>query len=527
MKRLFLVSLLAVFLAGACLASPKAELRKARNYLSEAMAMEQVEPTSAGRLYRSAFNEAMQLTNPQMKNRYREEALFLASKCLHPSLFVEVGIAIDTYLSLFPNSGRKSDVLVQKALLNYAQGQDQAAELALSEAAQAAKGKTRQGRVQYMSLDGLFYSHKYRTAEKFSQALHDQRKIKRNRRDAERFKKGTQEMQEMVARIKAGDPTYYSSDVRKKLETTYFTKDAPEADLLALAMEDTEGAMLHGYEVSLMGKTRASLHTLPSWIRLEKLKKFLESYPEADEELIGTAMIEIRSTYLHELKDSVTAGEWLNRIDRLPTFHSRAQIEGLLENLMTTKLPSPKAGELFDAISSWSAVLPYDNGWYPVFTKEWLNELWSYSCLLQANRPQLARLSGSLPDLGMVRSIPVRLLILAASAQKLLAYKEFKEISSQMTSRDLKFFNDLLFPLYKVPDPQDMRILTATILSKKFPTVAIDLLLQQITDHPGPDTLDHALALLADLYLEHSAYVEAQSVWSTLRQLFPRSVWVK
>jgi len=522
---------LALFVSAApLLATLTGEISSVRKTLSEAYTYCQVDSKRAENLYQKAFHQAMELTRPQLKSRFREEALYLASKCLHPTLFVEVRLAIETYLSLFPKGRHITEVLIQKGLLDYAEGKFSEAEKAFERAAESTQNQRLQKKIETLQFHGLMYSKRYRTAREFLNKLCDSRKPTRKmKNDMRRFEDGERELLDSLNMAKYS--TYSSSQeinfLKKCLENRYFADSAPEAALLVVSKEDELGPFYRGATVEWLGLPRTSVHGLLPHARIERLKKFLSDYPEADLEMVAIALLEISSIYLHELKDPENSEIWLKYLRELPGYAERADLEYHLRLLVDARLDSPQSQQILKKVASFDKLFPYDNGWIVPITRELVNELRIYSGLFNGDKDEAKLLVGQTPIEEKIRGIPAKVFLFIAADLKDAAFNLYKNEKNNILSQDRKMIEDFLFPLYEMTYPRDLRLFASIAISQKWPKIAIDNFLKYLTSENRPLFVEHAMAFLSELYLKHRSYIEAQSVWSTLRELFPRSVWTK
>lgn len=476
-------------------------------------------PELAEKRYRQAFDEAMYFTRPQVNKNVREKALALATSCLHPALFVEVRLAIETYLSIFESGRNRAQVFFNKAILQFAEGRALEGVATLSQAEKIAKGWLLK-RTQWLKFHGLVRARHYRSAESYLNELKGKRSLKR-------FDSGEKQISKTLT-DQNSIPTFESL---KKLETqlahTYFAQSAPDAELLLLVGKDSAQPLYHGFDVDFQELRRVSFHHLSPNMRVKKLENFLNEYPEAYPQLIGNTMLELRSIHLYELKDPVTAEYWRAQLAGVQGFAEKAEIESLLEKLSCSRIDSPEALKCLYALRGFKDFLPYDNGWLPVFDFQQLNELLAAALLLNDKSKQ-AFDTVKLEYLNWrVGTIPAHLLFLIAVDMKSLANRKYQELEFPLSNRDDKLINDFLFPLWEMINPTERRLLSAYLISPRFPKIAIDLLLKEITGDPVHNKLDYGFALLADLYQGYRNYVEAQDVWMKMRELHPRSQWIQ
>lgn len=509
---------------GACAAS--SELIQATRLVTAASELSVAAPDEAGKMYRTAFQTALSLTQPEYGKRQREDALALATRCLHPDIFPEVRIAIDTYISLYPRGRHAADVFMRKALIEYAEGNPAEGEAAIKSATALARGNTRT-KLAALQLDGHLSSHMYRSAET---CLNEMPKTRRVRRDTKRFKKGSKHVAEVLKNVREGKLTGDSAvrALEDAIEDGYFGAAAPEAEMELLARRDQNQPAYHRCEVPFMGGMREHRHNLSPNQRLDKMVCFLNNYPQADEELRGRAMLQAATVCRYELRDAAMADMFMDDLQSLATWTERAEVEGLLDKLTPENLDKTEfRSALKTILSTHAALLPYDNGIMPVVTLDMLTELDALSALLVGAKQDLSTLLDKFTSTLSVRGIPMQAVYLAACDNRLNAWKLIEAAGNSVDEREKKMMQDILRPYFLMTSANDMKLLGALALFEKFPIKAVDVLLAYLTQRPDSLRSQHALAMLADLYQKHGDYIEAQSVWNTLRKFYPKSLWIK
>lgn len=515
-------------------AALKQERKQARNLIDRAVNVTPLPPTYGETEFRDGFNRALALTRPELSESRREEGFYLASRCLHPNLFAEVRPAIETYLKLFPKGRNRMKVLVNLALLEYAEGRPAEAQIALQDALALAKGRDRL-RVQNLQLNGLFHSNHFRSAETWLQERGEEGKTQPNPKRApfmrhqrwfERGSNVVSEAMKTVAEGKISEETAIAT-LRKAIDIGWFAPEAPEAALLVLAKEDASLPQPNGQEVDLFDLYRTSIHRLPALRRTQRLEAFLLAYPEADEELRGRVMLQLRGIALHEDRDRDSAAYWLKKLEELPSFAQRVEAERAGEELLQCELEHARTAELLRKLLEMPGVLPYDNGFLPVLDTSTLQKWLVYSELMRSDTRNASSLLPNLQFQGKVRSIPEKIVLWLAANNKDQAWAEFKNVEKSLSSKDRLLLKDFLFPLYKDVKERDRLFLTALAMSERFPAKAIDLLLLNLICAEPIRTSQHSLALLAELYQRHQGYVEGQATWNQLRKLYPSSRWLR
>lgn len=509
----------------ACAAS--SELLQATRLVTTASGMSDTAPDETGKLYRKAFQTALSLTQPGCSKRQQQEALALATRCLHPDLYPEVRIAIDTYLSLYPRGRHAVDVYMRKALLEYAEGNPMEGEAAIASAKALAGGKTR-AKLENLQLDSHLSSHMYRSAETSLNGMPSS--ARRVRRDKKRFKKGSELVAEALEQVRSGKLSGDSAvrALEEALEAGYFGSAAPDAEMELLRVKDKSQPAYHRCEVNFMSDVREHRHNLAPVQRLEKMIAFVSEYPQADEELRGRALLQAAAICRYELRDAARANTFMEQLQSLQTWKERADLERLLDLLTPENLEKPDFHTaLRSIIIDHSALLPYDNGILPVVTLGMLSELEALNATVTGSKNDLGVLLETFTSNLSVRGIPMQAIYLAACDNRMRAWELIEETGKSVDVREKTMLQEILRPYFLMTSPRDMKLLAALALFDRFPIKATDVLLAYLTQRPDSLRSQHALALLADLYQKHGNYIEAQSVWSTLRKFYPKSVWIK
>jgi len=517
-----------VLLAIPTFAGSKTAVKNTRYLVDQALSTNPVDEVSAEIRLQKAFHSAMDLTRPNFSKAVREEGFYLASRCLHPTLASQIRSAIDAYMSLFPKGRFKSEILIQKARLDFLEGKYQDADADLDKAQIGAKSNLH-GKIDSLRFNGMILSGKFRSSEKFLQEIQKDRPYKRIKKDIARFGKGESNINEALTKASNNqdNPEIASKILTDAVESGYFAGSAPQAALLALEKADSQPPFYHPVEVTWMGQKRVSRHHLTPQMRLEKLLSILEKFPEADDEIIGKVMLQARSIYLHELNDTKNANLLLEEICSLPPYKNVGLIESLLPKLSERNLGDLESNEILRNLEKLPSSFPYDNGWLPVVDEKLIVELIALSELLAGRKARLAEMLDKFQSSEKFRSIPLQILYNIACDQRSKAYEEYKNISSSISKHDTKLLLDIMFPLYKTTESGELRLIVAMAVSTRFPEKAIDILLPLLSAEDRPFKIDHALFLLADLYQRGRNYAEAQSVWTTLRNLYPRSIWIR
>jgi len=492
-------------------------------------------PPEAQRLMETSFQQSLEMTRPQRSSSARELGFALACKCIHPSLFPEVRIAIETYLKLYPNGPHRKEVLVQKAILDYAEGGTAEAEQALAEAEPLFKGRER-AKFKNFQMNGYFSAKKYESAGNFLQDWNATEASSQTKRDIRRWDKGEKSIQEAiqeaVQKASSGDIDGIGASrvLKEALEHGYFSHDAPQAAMDLIQAQDRAAPQYNGFDVTWLGKTRTSWHHLPASIRHEKYLKLLKDYPEADLVFRGNILVSLWLICKYEM-DRPTEGEkFLARLAEIPMFEEIAELEKLLSEISEKSLTSDDGGQkLIQHLDDFSTILPYDNGVLPVVEKDFASEIRLLNEILTGTPDSLNKAQGKFTSGLHFGSIPLSWVYLIAGDQKLNVWRQLQHGTALLTSRDRRMLKDFLNPLYRQPTPGEWKILGAFAAAERFPFHAIDRILEVLTlpISQRPAQLNHAFALLAELYQKNRSYIEGQSVWNTLRTQFPSSVWVR
>ncbi len=526
--RLLLLSTALLLVAASVWAGPSAS--QIERNIRQAVDLTFSSPVESARLFEASFRQALDMTRPQFPKSTRELGFALASKCLHPNLFPEVRVAMDTSLALFPEGRFRKHILVQRALLDYAEGRYEDAERGLAEAAPHFTGREL-AKFKTLQMNGLFVANKYVSGGELLETWHGQKPSATTRRNVKRWAGSEKQVVEALAKAQAGNLDAFAAarELQDAVTAGYFVKDAPEAALRAIQSRDAVTPRNHGQDVNWLGLTRTSWHSLPAILRHGKYLNLLESFPEADPALRGQVIRQLWLVLRYEMGRPSEAERWLARLAEVPGFAQIAALEKALSDLTEPSLALAQGQELVQRIEACQDLFPYDNGVLPVIELDFVREVRMLTELMSGRTESLAHLVRPFRSIWKVRTVPVHLLYLIAVDQKLAAYEEYKQLMPALAGRDRRLVKDFLFPLYKQPTPQERQLLSAFAAAEAFPTLAVDRLLEVLTLMPPqrPIQVNHALALLAELYQKHRSYIEAQSVWTTLRTLYPSSVWIR
>lgn len=503
------------------------ELLEATRLVKTAEGLSDTAPDEAGKMYRKAFQTALSLTTPESGKRQREEALALATRCIHPDLFQEVRIAIDTYLSLYPRGRHACDVFMRKALIEYTDGNAAEGEAALTSAKSLARGGKRV-KLEALQLDGHLTAHMYRSAET---ALTEMPTRNRNiRRDKKRFKKGSELVAEALEQVRAGKLTGDSAirALEEAIEAGYFGAAAPAAEMELSSALDRKQPAYHRCEVNFMDQMREHRHNLAPQQRLDRMVAFLSDYPQADEELRGRAMFQAAAVCHYELQDAVRAATFIEELQSLESWNERVAVETLLDALTPENLDKAEfRSAVRTLIIDHAKMFPYDNGVLPVVTMDMLLEFDALSATLVGAKTDLDELLGTFTSKLTVRGLPMQAIYMAACDNRMRAWELIEAAGNSVDESEKKMMQDILRPFFFMTSPTDMMLISALALYERFPIKSVDVLLAYLTKRPDSLKSQHALALLADLYQKHGDYIEAQSVWNTLRKFYPKSLWTK
>ncbi|NLI75637.1 MAG: hypothetical protein GX442_04240 [Candidatus Riflebacteria bacterium] len=487
-------------------------------------------PDESARLFEASLRQALDLGRPKASKYTQELSLALACKCLHPSLFPEVRVVADAYLEKYPQGRFRKQVMVQKALLEYAEGRTQEAEQLLTAAAPLFKGQEL-NKLRTLQMNGLFQVGKYQSGGAVLDQWHTQQANRTTRRNVKRWAREDKQVVTALAKSQEGDLDAFGAarHLREAVETGYFTRQAPEAALGEIQAKDAQAPRHHGQDVTWLGMTRTAWHSLPAFVRAEKYRRLLADFPEADPVLRGNVLLKLWLVNRYELDRPTEADRCLARLAEVPSFEGIARLEKALYELTVTPLTSDEGQALVRKIDEHKALFPYDNDLLPVITPDFTNELRLLTELLAGNTDRLGERLGRFTSTWKFHTIPVDLFYQVAVDRRLEAWRAYKDALPAMAARDRRLAKDFLFPLYRPTTPNERQLLAAFAAAEKFPHLAIDRLLATLALLPParPVQVNHALALLAELYQKNRDYIEAQSVWATLRNLYPSSVWIR
>ncbi|MBF0406742.1 MAG: hypothetical protein HQM10_05290 [Candidatus Riflebacteria bacterium] len=480
-------------------------------------------PELSESLFQKAFCDSLSLINPSNKSSVRELGFYLASRCLHPSLFTELPFISETYLKLFPKGAYRIQVLVNKALLDYACGRQIEGRAAL-ELAEKYSGKAGKKQLLSLELHGLLSSGNFKSSGSLLDRLAKVSKGNtRFRRDRARYKKGSEEFKKVRKNLQknSSDNESVIRELRDQLEKNYFAPDAPESALLLMTKEDSLSPRINGVEVRLFDLTRINSNYLHALQRISRLEALLRNYPEAEPEIAGKAVIQLHLTYLVEMNDPVRSGFWLEKLSKIPGYSERYRIEKALAVLLNSELGTNVLEQL-KTLCDLKKYFPYDNGYLPRI--EYSNAVsWFLSASLMDKADPA--LNAKIKDLPSDNSD--KFLFFLANNSKTDALKEFESIKPTLENSEIALVESLLFPVYEQNDEGKRLLTIATLLARKFPKQAVDILVKVIEPVPVKLYYQHAFALLAEIYKSQGNVAEAQNVWSKLRKYFPGSCWLK
>ncbi len=529
MKKSFLAwFLIVVFLPGSVFGSPQAELKRIDRQVAKSVASFSDREPAAIADIQATFQRAMEFTQPKFKPWIRESALSIASKCLVQPLFPEVKVAIDTYLSMFPKGIHRKDVLVRKAFLDYWEGRFEDGEKALTDASLLVSDAGKPS-FEYLQFSAFLAAKKYRTAEKFLADLDSRFPRTKTKRDLKRYAKGTEIVNKNLEKVRKGELDGFSASeaLGKAVEQGYFSEGALEAEMLGMVKMDSVNPPVHGIDIRWMGTQRTTYHFLAPVQRMQKLSGFLADYPEGDPSLRGKAILELSCIYRHEMRDPDTARLFLDRLAEIPMYAETAKFEALLARTANGKITDPQTTDDLMALGQMKSLFPYDNGWLPEISLQEVKELTALSLLIQGRKADLGHFMNEFKSEAKLKNLPMQVLFLFGADKRDASYSEFQKVEGSLKARDRILLEEIIYPLYLPVKTADVLFMGALGASSRFPTESVDVLIKLLTGAERPTKVNHALALLSDLYQRERNYIEAQTVWNTLRNLYPRSIWVR
>lgn len=470
---------------------------------------------------REAFADAVAWTKAEYVDSVREQGFYTAVSCYSPELVDEVTVAADTYLKLFPKGRYVKKVYLYRAMAAWTVKDYAAAQDALNNAARA-------GRLSYQEqtyvLSSQFAAGRHRTAEHFIEGQKIVRPSNRLTRDLKRFHSGNRLVEGLLNRVAegklSGDKAVALLD--DAVKRAWFAKRAPEAALNVIAIKDRQGLGYNSVVTEWCGLERVVKHASSPQVRLLRLEEFLNSFPESKPGEMLKALHDLRYLYIYEFNDTEAADKVMARLKSIPELAEQAEIEEIVSGFTPARIITEEGNTSLQRLLKLDVHLPYDNGHLPIVTRDYVEFMVAISdmALGKSSRIKEFKYYGW-------NKLPVELLYDIATGKKDKAYEIFKGMKADQSPQINKMIEDLIMPLYLPIKRKERLFLAGLAAVEQFPDLGTDLLIEAVTGRPRMFKAEHGLAVISDVYNNHMAFAEAQSVWSLLAKLFPDSIWLK
>lgn len=507
----------------ACQAMSAPSLSAIQSRVGKAAKLWEKDPLKAQRQLKAAFSDAISWTRPEFVNSVREKGFYLAVKCYSPELVTETMLAADTYLKLFPKGRYSGKIHIYRAMSAFAVDDYSAAVEALEEARKTSRGRLSH-KDQTLFLSGYITAKRNRSAEKFIEGeklVHPSYKLTK---DLRRFQRGNDKIEDLLNKLRAGKISGLAAadKIDKELEHAYFAKKAPKAALLSVAIRDVQKPAYNPVSLEWCGLTGAVKHSISPQLREKKYREFLINHPEAGANEIYSALQNLKNIYTYEMRDHALAQKTLQAMKKIPGFSARAEIDETLTNFVPTDMMTEEGNKFLRTLTQINGLLPYNNGALPIISSNHIDFMLMISDMILGKKADL-RIS----EQRCWSGLSGRLLYQSAVGDKDKAWELFSKIKPELTPQINRMIEDCLMPLYLPIQPGERYFLAGLAAVEKFPGLGTDLIIKSISDEPRMFKSEHGLAVLADVYNHHIAYGEAQSVWKTLSNLHPDSIWLK
>lgn len=481
------------------------------------------QPIKAQKALEKAFNESVVWTNAKYLDSVREKGFYLASLCLCPELTAEVDLICDTYLYLFPKGRHRKQILIRKAFIDFSVGDSAAGNRALALAEKSSKRSTYKEKT--LRFSGLLRSGNYRTAEKYIESSYLKNKNRKLKKDLRRFHAGNAFIKNLVKKVRDGKlrTDKAISLLEAGTDSAAFAKQAPEAQLLAIKLKDNARYSYNSRESKWCGLSRVVCHSTSPQLRLKEFSDFVQKYPEAAPDKKYYALEQLRNIYLYEFKDKARAENFLNEMKNVKGFKNQALAEELICSIFPDSIMTTEENKKLRKLYELDSVFPYDNGYFPVIKKEYVEFMLAISDMAQNKTSNLKKL----PTFAGYAGLPLEFFYNAAIGQKDKAWEIYSGFKSTLSAKDVRLFEDVIFPLYLPAEEGDRLFLAGLAAYRNFPYISMKLIRKALECKPRVRKNEHALGVLANLYRSHMAYNEAQQVWSQLRKLHPQSIWLR
>lgn len=518
----YLRILLCLALAFACSnLSAAPSLEKTQKKIASAEKLWDSDAQKAQSLLKEAFSEAISWTSAEYVENVREKGFFTAITCLSPELVDEVTVAADTYLKVFPKGRYLKKVHLYRAMAAWAVKDSERAQQALNEAAGS-------GRLSYpeqsMIMAGYLADNRHRTAEKFIEGQKISRPSARLTRDLKRFHAGNRLVEGLLNRYRDGKITSDRAVVMLEdaVNRAWFAKRAPEAALNVIAIKDSQEPHFNSIITEWCGLERVVKHGSSPQIRLVKLEKFIDSFPEAAAEERFKAIVDLIYLHQNEFRNPEEAARYRQMLSGLKGVAEKVELENLISTLTPARLATEQANADLQRILELKAFLPYDNGNLPVVNQNYIEFMLAISDMIIGRASRIEKL-----DFAGWGKLPADLLYSIATNKKDKAWEILNILKPSLNVQTVKLVEDFLMPMYLNTKPKDRVFLAGLAAVEQFPDLGTDLIIEAISGSRRIYKAEHGLAVLADVYRRHMAFAEAQSVWNILKKLYPDSIWLK
>lgn len=470
---------------------------------------------------REAFADAITWTNAEYVDSVREQGFYTAITCCSPELIDEVAVAADTYLKLFPKGKHVKKVNLYRSMTAWAIKDYAAAQEAINAAIKA--GKLTYQEQTYVLASGLSLN-KHRSAEHFIEGQKIKRPSGKLTRDLKRFHSGNRLVEGLLNRVAEGKISGMKAVelLDNAVKTAWFAKRAPEAALNVISLKDGQEPYFNSVVTEWCGLERVVKHASSPQLRLLKLEEFVRGFPEAKADELFKAFIDLRYLNIYEFNDADAAKKAMASLKGIPELAEKAEIEEIVSGFTPEKIITEQGRADLQRLLKLAIYLPYDNGNLPVVSQNYLEFMLAISDMVLGESSKIKNFTQN----GW-KNLSLEMLYDIAVDKKDRAYEIYTNVNASQTPQINQMIEDLLMPLYMPLKPKERLFLAGLAAVEKFPDLGTDLLINSVTGQPRMFKAEHGLAVISDVYNNHMAFAEAQSVWNLLSRLFPDSVWLK
>jgi hypothetical protein len=270
------------------------------------------------------------------------------------------------------------------------------------------------------------------------------------------------------------------------------------------------------------------------WCGLERIKRVGESVDsrlrgyEAElaqkglsEARLFQILVAMKYIYKYEHKsetDYLAMESWL---EKLACTYAPARFELLFSRLQTADLLTLEGNGRLRELLAFDGLFPYDNGYLPKATKEYITFMAIISDMATGQKSDLTVPAGYFGFRGM----PLGMLYDFAFDRRERGYTAFLGFKEPALLREM--LGSVLEPMYMPVRPTERQFLAGLAASEVFSSVATELFLNCLTKEPRLRSVEHGLGVLASHYMSIGAYDEAVSVAESLAKFYPRSGWLR